>query len=472
MLLADAQLSASEVLRTFHHDEPNLFLGAAFTTVGIVSAGFCLIRRRADALLISLAVFAYLYGQRLWLQSDLLRLTVPPSELFHRLRAAVSLLIPVPGFIFFQVAGLLPKRGKIFTVTLVGIFLGLTIATLAFGPKQAFHTTNNLLVIIALLSMVVYSLRQGSADRDYVVLRRGLLCFVAFALWDNTAASYLRTREIEPYGFAVFLACMGYVAARRTLERDQQFGELQKELEVARNIQLSILPGQFPTSTPFHVAAKYVPMTAVAGDLYDFLLTDSSSAGLLIADVSGHGVPAALIASMVKMAATSQRAHAAHPALLLAGMNAALCGNTQGQFVTAAYVHLDALTRELRYAAAGHPSMFLLRDGIVTEVVENGLLLAATDTATYTERSMQIQPGDRLMLYTDGLLEAKNREGRLFGEDALYAAMRKTGGLAPAEAASHIIAEVQQWAKSQDDDLTVLICDYLGMGAPSLVSAD
>ena len=144
-------------------------------------------------------------------------------------------------------------------------------------------------------------------------------------------------------------------------------------------------------------------MTSVAGDLYDFLEAADTRTSLLISDVSGHGVPAALIASMVKMAAISQRTLAAHPAQLLAGMNAALCGNTQGQYVTAACVHLDAETRSLRYAAAGHPAMLMLRSGAVTEVAENGLLLAATTQATYSEITLPLQPGDRFLLCSDGL---------------------------------------------------------------------
>jgi sigma-B regulation protein RsbU (phosphoserine phosphatase) len=204
-------------------------------------------------------------------------------------------------------------------------------------------------------------------------------------------------------------------------------------------------------------------MRSVAGDFYDFLATDSNHAGLLIADVSGHGVPAALIASMVKMSATAQRGNAAHPATLLAGMNTALCGNTQGQFVTAAYVYLDARTRELRYSAAGHPSMLLLRGGQVVEVAENGLLLAAAENAHYTEKSVGMETGDRLLLYTDGLLEARDAGGRMFGEELLFSALKKSAGLSPADAVQRIIAEVQQWAKSQDDDLTALVCDFVGI---------
>ena len=107
--------------------------------------------------------------------------------------------------------------------------------------------------------------------------------------------------NVEPWGFAFFLATLGYVAAKRSLARDHQFSEIQKELEIARRIQTDILPSAYPASDHFQVAARYVPMTSVAGDFYDFLIADQKHAGLLIADVSGHGVPAALIASMVKL---------------------------------------------------------------------------------------------------------------------------------------------------------------------------
>jgi sigma-B regulation protein RsbU (phosphoserine phosphatase) len=466
MVLIDTQLTAGQVLHAFDRDAPYLFLGAAFITVGFVSIGFCALRRRFDALLVWMAIFAGLYGLRLWLQAHVIGIDLAANLPFDHLRAAISYLVPIPAFMFFREAGFLGNGRKITNLAYAinAVFIFIFIGTMAFGPLSVFNTINEVVVTIALCLVLFRSIgSKAKRDRDFAVVRLGVLCFVVLALADNVVDVVWLPHHIEPYGFAVLLACLGYVAARRTLERDIQLGDIQQELELARRIQLSILPGPFPESVSFRVAARYVPMTSVAGDLYDFLVADSSQAALLISDVSGHGVPAALIASMVKMAAISQRSLAAHPAQLFASMNSALCGNTQGQYVTAACVYLDAETRSLRYAAAGHPAMLMLRNGAVTEVSENGLLLAATELATYSEITLALQPGDRFLLYTDGLVEARDAHGTLLGEDALSAAFLATATLAPDKAADHMIATAERWAKSQDDDLTVLVCDYLGV---------
>jgi len=458
MLVFDAQLTAHEVLRAFHHDEPFLFLGAAFNTVTIILVGLCVIRRKPDGLLLSLAWFAHLYGIRLWMNSDLLSLSAPPSETLHRIRAAIDYLVPVPAFIFFHFAGFLGKVSRYVTPVFVVLFGSISGGCLLFGTHAAFRVINNAVIVIALVAVALHWFLRMMHDRDSRIIGIGLLSFILPAISDNV---YLPS-HIEPYGFAVLLACLGYVAAGRTLQRDRAYTKLQQELDLARRMQLSILPSSFPPSRSFQVAAKYVPMSSVAGDLYDFLIADDKQAGLLIADVSGHGVPAALIASMVKMAATSQRSHAADPAALLHGMNSALCGNTQGQYVTAAYVYLNAESNALHYSAAGHPAMLLLREGVVTEVAENGMLLAAVDTATYESKSLPIMPGDRLLLYTDGIVEARNHAGQLFGDESLSTALSDTKHLTPSDAVDHLLASVQRWAKSQDDDLTVLICDFVG----------
>jgi sigma-B regulation protein RsbU (phosphoserine phosphatase) len=164
---------------------------------------------------------------------------------------------------------------------------------------------------------------------------------------------------------------------------------------------------------------------------------------------------------MVKLAAASQRAVAGDPSQFLSAMNATLLGNTQKQFVTAAYVHLNAELKELRYSAAGHPPLLLVRNGGVRQIEENGLILAVFGSATYSTAIHKLEEGDRIVMYTDGILEASNAAGELFGEDALYDLLTKTRVLCPAMAADSIVSSVQQWSGKQDDDLTVLICDYV-----------
>ena len=142
----------------------------------------------------------------------------------------------------------------------------------------------------------------------------------------------------------------------------QQLLTIQKELETARQIQLSILPSEIPKIEGLDIAARYLPMTSVAGDFYDFIVVDEKHIGILVADVSGHGMPAALIASMLKIALSAQVAHAADPAQVLLGLNQALCGKFQHHYVTAAYLFVDMQKRTLTYAGAGHPPLLLWVD--------------------------------------------------------------------------------------------------------------
>ena len=388
-----SELTADQVLQAFRRDGPSLFLGAMIMAVGLVAAAFYALRRKHDPILVYFAFFAGLYGLRMWIKADLVSLNMQSWSFFPRFRSAIDFVVPIPAFLFFNAAGLLHRWLKTATYVL-GVVMGVfALATLAIGPRSIFYQITGVLIIGALFVLVARSARTSAADQDFVVIRRGLLIFVAFAVWENVRGMLnLRLPNVEPIGFVAFLVSLGYVAARQTLQRDQELSEIQKELEVAKRIQLSILPAAFPNSANFRVAACYVPMNSVAGDFYDFIVADDTQAGLLIADVSGHGVPAALIASMVKVAATAQRANAVDPARFLAGMNGVLCGNTQEQFVTAAYIHLDSRSGTLQYSAAGHPAMLLLRQGKVIEIVENGLILAAFDFATYQNAVQPLTP--------------------------------------------------------------------------------
>jgi serine phosphatase RsbU (regulator of sigma subunit) len=107
---------------------------------------------------------------------------------------------------------------------------------------------------------------------------------------------------------------------------------------MAREIQLSILPQKLPKIHGLEIVARYIPMSSVAGDFYDFIVVDEKHVGILVADVSGHGLPGALIASMLQVALAAQSPHAFDPARVLAGLNRSLCGKFKHHFVTAAYI--------------------------------------------------------------------------------------------------------------------------------------
>src|ERR1700758_17439 len=164
----------------------------------------------------------------------------------------------------------------------------------------------------------------------------------------------------------------------------EQLLTIQKELETARQIQMSILPSEIPKIEGLDIAARYIPMTAVAGDFYDFIVVDEKHIGILVADVSGHGIPAALIASMLKVALSAQVAHAADPAQVLSGLNQALCGKFEHHYITAAYLFVDMQKRMLTYAGAGHPPLLLWGGSAegVRDVDENGLFLGKFPWAT------------------------------------------------------------------------------------------
>src|SRR5271157_3314577 len=310
-------MSADEVLTAFRRDAPYLFLGAAFAAVGIVSAAFAVLRRQRDSLLICFALFAALYGLRLWISSPIVAMMAEGATFYARLRGAVNYVTLIPALLFFFSLGL-RRFERAVGYAMVGFGCLLAAATLLFGDSPHYEQINSIAVISASGFFLIRFMASGSAKSiapeaaDFGVIRWGLLIFVGLVVGQNSAPFFhISLPLLEPFGFAAFLSTLGYVAARSTLRRDRQLKEIQNELEIARRIQLSILPGEFPPSTNFRVAARYIPMTSVAGDLYDYIIVDDHQVGLLIADVSGHGVPAALIASMVKLAAASQRAVAA-----------------------------------------------------------------------------------------------------------------------------------------------------------------
>lgn len=242
----------------------------------------------------------------------------------------------------------------------------------------------------------------------------------------------------------------------------QQLLAIQKELETARQIQQSILPESVPQMVGLDIAARYLPMTAVAGDFYDFIVVDSKHVGIMVADVSGHGMPAALIASMLKIALAAQADNAAHPAKVMQGLNRALCGKFQHHYVTAAYAFIDMEKRILTYAGAGHPPLLLWRgtSARALDISENGLFLGMFDFATYSSIDVPLAPGDWGLLYTDGIPETTNAAQVEFGAERFRQFLGERN-ISANQFADRLLEELSSWSAHRqgedlEDDITMV----------------
>ena len=247
----------------------------------------------------------------------------------------------------------------------------------------------------------------------------------------------------------------------------QQLLAINNELELARQTQLSILPKDTPRLPGLEIAARYMPMSAVAGDFYDFVLVDEKHIGILIADVSGHGLSAALVASMLKSALPAQLPHASDPARVLSGLNQALFGKFEAHYVTAAYVFVDMANNTVSYAGAAHPPLLWWHANTqhASECLENGLMLGPFRDSTYSAMTFAWEKGDEIILVTDGILEARDSSGDQFGMDRLRTTIESNHALSANAFADALLAGLSTWSETtigpgQTDDITLIVLGF------------
>jgi sigma-B regulation protein RsbU (phosphoserine phosphatase) len=303
---------------------------------------------------------------------------------------------------------------------------------------------------------------------NHRVLAAGTLIFALEVLYTNlgTVLHYRPLPLVDSLGFAVLLFSLGYVALEILFTNERRLLSIETELETARQIQSSILPAQVPELENLRIAASYHPMTGVAGDFYQFVRSDDNHLGILVADVSGHGIPAALISSMIKVAMQSVSVHAHDPAQMLAGLNRILWNEAHGQFASAAYVWIDTKSRNALYSAAGHPPLLCWRNakGEMQRVESNGLLFGVSPDTEYPVCSVPLEPSDRVLLYTDGVTETENAAGEAFGDLQLERVVRKNRLQPASDLSRQVLSELQRWrpaAAHQQDDITLIVVDVL-----------
>ena len=337
-----------QVLLILRGQVGGIILGTVFLFLGLAACGVAAIRGGARVrILVWFGIFSAMYGVRILAHVPAAFSLLPRSTWARNsyVIVIITYLILIPLLLFWLELTL--GRVRLFlqiTAIAASVFAitGICTAFIAESP-YSFMPYNNRLAIWCFLALAIVNSVPSLAKRFLVIQSRiaviGTLVLAVAVLYANLA-ELLRLPlhpSFEPLAFGVFIFSLVYVAAERVFADERRLLSIENELAIAREIQNSILPSCIPELKSLRINAAYLPMTAVAGDFYEFIPVDEHRVGFLVADVSGHGVPAALIAAMVKVAMQSVVSSASDPSEVLRGLNRILSGQLRSQFVSAAY---------------------------------------------------------------------------------------------------------------------------------------
>lgn len=263
----------------------------------------------------------------------------------------------------------------------------------------------------------------------------------------------------------------------RAIENVNLYNEIKKknetialDLELARNIQINLLPKNYPPVAGISIAADYIPMTEVGGDFYDFITLPGRNAfGMLMADATGHGVSAAFVTTMLKTAFTGREilANCQHPSEVLSLLNNHMSDRLADNFISACYAWFDLDSHYVRIASAGHNPIFRLSrsTGTVKEIKPGGKIIGALINQKYTTEEYSIAPGDRFIFYTDGLIEEPDRNLAPF-EPVFTRLITQYKEYSSEHFLETVVSKLREHSLDNfktafDDDVTVVIIDVI-----------
>ena len=259
------------------------------------------------------------------------------------------------------------------------------------------------------------------------------------------------------------------LSIKQAIDDNSKLITMEKELQTAKKIQADILPDKIPVLDGIQINTTYIPMHTVGGDLYDFNVISKTEIGVLIADVAGHGVSAAIIMGMVKLAFKMHREFAKDPARLLEKMNETLFGIAGKGYVTAGYCYINLEKKEITYSSAGHPALMLLQNkiGNLKELQPKGAILGAFPKIKCANEMSPILFGDKILLCTDGILEVRKEISStvFYGEEKFRDFLLENSKLAGSNFLQSIIEDVKKYRGIEDesigfdDDITLVSID-------------
>ena len=244
----------------------------------------------------------------------------------------------------------------------------------------------------------------------------------------------------------------------RLLEESMQAQALERQVTLAAEVQHRMIPTKPPMVKGVELASAYLPCFELGGDFFDFIELPDENVGLAVADVSGKGVPASLTMAAVRAALRAQVDNVYYLYEIMRRINLMVSRDSSvGEFVTLFYGVLDARNRRFTYCNAGHPPGLILRAGKIIEMGSDNMVLGVNPDEKYTQQIVQLQAGDTLLIYTDGLTDAMNFQQQLFGRQRVMDAFLASGASAEA-VAQNILWSMRRFAglNKRNDDVTMI----------------
>lgn len=274
------------------------------------------------------------------------------------------------------------------------------------------------------------------------------------------------TYYILHFGTSIEVVLLSLGLGDRYNRVKQERDRISNELDMAKRIHGALLPGRDPVIEGIVSHIEYIPADEMGGDLYDYHMLGVNKMGVLMCDVSGHGFPAALVASMVKIAFSLQIPHANDPEKVIDGMRMILAKELKNTFVTACYTIIDVENSQLVTANSGHLPIFIYKrsSGDLVELSTKGPCISTLPAKSTGSRTFPLSGNDRIIIYTDGITECRDGNGELYGTDQFKEFITRNKDLNATQFSHTLIADLHRWKRggpSFSDDITLLVIDIL-----------
>ncbi|XDD46041.1 PP2C family protein-serine/threonine phosphatase [Leptospira sp. WS39.C2] len=341
-----------------------------------------------------------------------------------------------------------------------------------------------LLVVFYILRVVIRAAREKRTEAYFLSI--GFVCICIGATFDIIIdVTTGKNIYLTQYGFLILMILSGVAISyqnaknenelsiltkdlelrvrERTLELREKNNDLEQDLFFASQLQSYLLPKNHPNTQGIRIHTTYLPMRQVGGDLYDWVEVNENKLILLIADVAGHGVPAAFVSSMVKVQFRESTKSIHSPKLILEHMNEALTSLVSRYFITACCALVDTKENSIIFSTAGHPNPIIFNKIKKSFQFMNmkGPIIGWKESFTFVEWKHQIQKGDRYFFFTDGVTEAR-AENKLFGEAKILDLLEKGKDKDIKALSQEIVVQITKYSDAElKDDVTFFFVDIL-----------